>query len=92
MMDSLKQRTKTMTEPVKILVHNIIEGPFHSWDVKDDLDGDYEGDFYFCQALVEFDGQVSQEEIRFEMFPDFYEMKAHLDRNKEPYEMEGEAF
>ena len=81
-----------MTEPVKILVHNIIEGPFHSWDVKDDLDGDYEGGFCFCQALVEFDGQVSAEEIRFEGFPEFYEMKAHLDKSVDPYLLEAEAF
>ena len=81
-----------MTEPTRILVHHIIEGPFHSWDVTDDVEGDYEGDFYFCLAKVEFDGQVLDEEIRFNGFNGFYEIKKHLDSTSEPYVLEAEAF
>lgn len=76
----------------QILVHHIIEGPYHSWDVTDDIDGDYEGDFYFCLAKVEAEGGVSDEEIRFDNFGAFYEMRKHLDSTIEPYVLEAEAF
>lgn len=79
-------------EATTIKVHGIIEGPFHSFDVEYDEEGEYEGDFYFCLALVEADGQTTEEEIRFSMFPDFYEMKVHLDKYTEPYLLEAEAF
>ena len=81
-----------MVDTKEILVHHIIEGPFHSWDVTDDFDGDYEGDFYFCQAKVEFAGQVLDEEIRFNGFNGSYEIKKHLDSTSEPYVLEAEPF
>ena len=90
MMGLQKQRTKNMNESTTLKVHHIIEGPFHSFDVTDDPDGDYEGDFYFCLAKVEVDRQISDEELRFDQFPDFYQMKAHLDKHVEPYEIEME--
>jgi len=37
---------------------------------------------------VEVDGEVSDEELHFETFPEFYEMKAWLDKHIEPYEIE----
>lgn len=77
-----------MTEIIK--VYKIVAGPFHSFDVDDP---DYEGDFYFCQCIVETpDGGVSEEEIRFETFPEIYEIQAHLSKYVKPYEMEAEAF
>lgn len=81
-----------MDQMTEILVHRIIEGPFHSSEVTDDIDGDYEGDFYFCQALVEVDGEVSDDEIRFDCLNGFYEMKKHLDSTIDPYVLEAEAF
>lgn len=74
-----------------IKVHRIIEGPFHTFDVVDD-EGIYEGmDSYFCQALVELpDGTMTEEELHFDEFPDFYEMKAWLDRHIDPYVIEME--
>lgn len=79
------------TNTTLLKIHHIIEGPFHSFDVVDDFDGDYEGDFYFCMAKVETpDGVVEDQEVRFEMFPDFYEVKAWLDKHVEPYEIEME--
>ena len=79
---------KTGTSVLK--VHRIIDGPFHSWDVMEDPGGDYEGDFYFCQAIVEVDGEISEEELRFEDFQDFYEARAHLSKSIEPYVIEME--
>lgn len=78
-----------MTE---ILVHRIIEGPFHSSEVTDDIDGDYEGDFYFCQALVEVGGGVSEEEVRFDGFKELYKTVTHLKYSIDPYVLEAEAF
>ena len=80
-----------MAELDTILIHRIVEGPFHSWDVED-TDGEYEGDFYFCMALVEHDGEMSIEEVRFDLFPDFSEVKYWLEKNKGPYQLEAEAF
>ena len=74
-----------------IKVHRIIEGPFHTFDVVDG--GVYDGmDTYFCLALVEVNGEVSQEELHFDTFPEFYEMKAWLDKHIEPYEIEMEQW
>ena len=81
-----------MTKPTTIKIRHIIEGPFHSFEVTDDPDGDYDGDFYFCLAKVEVDGQVSDEEIRFNGFNGFYEIKKHLDSTSEPYVLEAEPF
>ena len=39
---------------------------------------------------MEANGEVSDEELRFDMFPDFYQMKSHLDKHIEPYEIEME--
>jgi hypothetical protein len=69
----------------EIKVHLIVDGPYHSSDVTDDFDGDYEGDFFFCEALVEDDGEMSQEELRFDDYDDFYAMQAHLSKSIEPY-------
>jgi hypothetical protein len=74
------------TEVLKI--HAILEGPYHTHDVIDE-DGIYEGmDTYFCLAKVEVNGEVSDEELHFDTFPEFYEIKAWLDKNIEPYEIE----
>jgi hypothetical protein len=78
-----------MDEELHLLkVHAILEGPYHTHDVVDD-EGMYEGmDTYFCLAKVEVDGEVSDEELHFETFPEFYDMKAWLDKHIEPYEIE----
>jgi hypothetical protein len=75
-----------LTEEYKI--HHIIEGPFHTSDVEDP-DGEYEGmDSYFILAKVEYpNGTVYDEEIHFDTFPEYYEVKAWLDKNIEPYIM-----
>jgi hypothetical protein len=73
-----------LTEEYKI--HHIIEGPFHTSDVEDP-DGEYEGmDTYFILAKVEHpDGTIHDEEIHFDTFPEYYEVKAWLDKNIEPF-------
>lgn len=69
----------------QVKIHRIIEGPFSGFDVDSPLDEVCEEDYYFFLALVEIDGELSEEEVFFEDFNYFYEIKAHMDRSIEPY-------
>lgn len=77
-----------MTEKtIKLKIHRVLDGPFSSFDVYDDED--YDGDFWFCNCLIETpDKELSEDELRFDDLDDFYEIKNHLDKHIEPFEQE----
>lgn len=66
--------TDSTTEKVK--VHRIIAGPFSSYDHDDTFQEDDE--FFFVDALVEYDGVVQDMTICNSDFDSIYAMVKHL--------------
>lgn len=69
----------------KVKIWNITQGPFHVEDVEDD--NVPEGLEWMVVALVEFDGELSEQEFWFGSFDDVQVWVKHFQSKIEPIEV-----
>jgi len=81
-----KRPNKQFEEPTKmesemdsptgtLKIHKLIAGPYHSLD---DPDLEDEGDFWWIECMVEFDGHLEDMTLAHDDFNKIYEIVAHL--------------
>jgi len=67
--------TQTESSMGVLKIHKLIDGPYHSLD-DPDLEG--EGDFWWIECMVEFDGHLEDMTLAHDDFNKIYEIVAHL--------------
>ena len=79
--------SSTEENELKVLVHRITDGPFSSHEAELTSEEHGEPEFWWVEALIEYDGMMHQMMITHDDFDKIYKIINHTKTNIEPYEL-----
>jgi hypothetical protein len=86
---TMDMQTESLTkenEP-KILVHKITDGPYSSHEAGITFEEEGDPEFWYVEALVEYDGTMQELMITHQEFNKLYKILNHTRTHIEPYEL-----